>query len=231
MKGILFLGAILFSTWAFGQENIPLVSVTGEGIVKVVPDGVIIRAGVVHTGSSAEEVKSKNEEVMNDIFKFLESKGIPSENIQTEYLRLNKQYNYDTKEYYYSASQSISVELKSLNTYEEIMSGLMETGLNRIDGIEFQTSKKEELEAQARKEAMLDARDKATQLASAVGLTIGNAFSIHEMNLDPVQPVFRMVEMKAMDSGAEQTIAPGQMKIKVRVNVSFLLHQEPQGGD
>lgn len=231
MKGILFLVAILFSSYAFGQENIPLVSVTGEGIVKVVPDQVIIRAGVVHTGSSAAEVKSKNAAVMNDIFKFMESKGIPSENIQTEYLRLNKQYNYDTKEFYYSASQSISVELKSLNTYEEIMSGLMETGLNRIDGIKFQTSKKEELEAQARKEAMLDAREKATQLASAVGLTIGNAFSIHEMNMDPVQPVFRMAEMKAMDSGAEQTIAPGQMKIKVRVDVSFLLHQEPQGGD
>lgn len=226
IKRILFIGAILFSTLAFGQKNIPLVSVTGEGIVKVVPDEVIIKARVEHTGASASEVKSKNEKVANDIFKFLEAKGIPSKNIKTEYLRLDKQYNYDTKEYYFSANQAISIELNNLDKYEEIMSGLMESGLNRIDGIEFQTSKKEELEAKARKEAMLDAREKATQLASAVGLKIGNAFLINEMEHNQIQPVFRTAELKAFNSSAEQTIAPGQMKITVKVNVSFLLDQD-----
>lgn len=223
-KSFLIAVCILFSALVFAQEKIPLVSVSGEGIVKVVPDEVTINARVEHTGDSAALVKRENEQVVNEIFKFLKSKGIPSGNIQTEYIRLDKQYNYDSKKYYFSANQAISIKLNNLGKYEEIMSGLMESGLNRIDGIAFQTSKKTALEAQARKEAMLDAKEKATQLASAIGLKIGKAFTIDEIVQNHVQPVFRMSAMKEAND-AQQTIAPGEMKIIVRVNVSFLLDQ------
>lgn len=216
----------MISTMAFAQENIPMVSVTGEGTVKVVPDEVLIKARVEHSGDSASVVKDQNEKVVNTILKFLKSEGIPSKNIQTEYLRLDKQKNYDTKEYYFAANQAISIKLDDLKNYEKIMSGLMESGLNRIDGIEFQSSEKKALEAKARKEAMLDAKDKASQLASAIGQKIGQAQMISEMGTNHFQPVQRMAQMKAFDSTAEQTIAPGEMKITVKVNVGFILSQE-----
>lgn len=224
MKKLFVLGALFVSTLAFSQERISLVSVTGEGTVKVVPDEVVIKARVEHSGESASVVKGKNENVVNDIIKFLEAQGIPSKNIRTEYLKLDKQYNYDTKEYFFAANQAISIELKDLAKYEKIMSGLMETGLNRIDGIEFQTSKKEELQAKARKEAMLDAKAKATQLAAAIGQKIGKAHKITEMEANHFQPVYRAAQMKTFDGASKQTIAPGEMKITIKVNVGFILY-------
>lgn len=222
MRKLLFLFCVLISGSVLAQENKPVVTVTGVGKVEVVPDKVLIKARVEHQGASAQVVKQQNEAVVNDIFEFLESMGIPAENIQTEYLRLDKQHNYETKEYYFVANQAISIQLNDLEKYEEIMSGLMDSGLNRIDGIEFGTSKQEELESQARKEAMLDAKEKATQLATAIGQETGPAVLIQEMGDGHFQPVYRVAGMASFDTAAK-TIAPGEMEITVKVNVSFLL--------
>ena len=224
MKKLLFLCFFLLSMTAFSQEQFPgpVVTVIGKGIVNVVPDEVVINARIEHTGESAAIVKQKNDKVVNQVLDFLKKKGIPSKNIQTEYLNLNKNYDYNTKEYSYSANQAISIQLDDLERYEEIISGLLQSGLNRIDGIEFRTSRRAELESEARKEAMLDAREKARELATAVGQSIGKAVSINEMGNNR-QPVFRTMSMESKDSSAEQTIAPGEMEITVEVNVSFVL--------
>lgn len=224
MKKLILLFSLLFSFGAFAQEPVPLISVTGEGTVNVVPDKVIIKARVEHQGNSAAEVKGQNDKVVNEILEYLKSEGIPAKNIQTEYIRLNKEYNYNTKEYFYSANQAISVKLEDLKKYEEIINGLMESGLNRIDGIEFQSSKKDALESEARKKAVLNAQAKAQELVAPLGQKVGPAFSINEMETNHFQPVYRgMVEMKSDDSGASQTIAPGEMEITVKVNIGFYL--------
>lgn len=228
MKKLLFLFFVLAGMNSFAQQEASVVTVIGEGKAEIVPDEVLIKARVEHEGESAQAVKEKNEAVIDNILKFLKSEGIPSENVQTEYLRLDKQYNYETKDYFFSANQALSIKLDELEKYEEIMSGLMESGLNRIDGIEFGTSKKEELESEARKEAMLDAQQKARELASAIGQKIGNAHRINEIEEGNFQPVYRVAEMKMADSSAQQTIAPGELEISVKVNVSFHLYPKEQ---
>lgn len=226
MKKLILFFSFLFTLSAFAQQHqpTPLVSVMGEGTVNVVPDKVVIKARVEHQGNTAAEVKSQNDKVINEILEFLKSEGIPAKNIQTEYIRLNKEYDYNSKEYFYSANQAISVKLDNLKKYEKVMNGLLESGLNRIDGIEFQSSKKEALESEARKKAVLDAQAKAKELVAPLGQSVGPAFSINEIETNHFQPVYRaMEEMKSADSGAAQTIAPGEMEITVKVNVSFEL--------
>jgi uncharacterized protein YggE len=226
MKKILFVALLLSTVLTFGQQQPPqqsLVNVTGTGTVHIVPDKVLIKARVEHSGKSAAEVKAQNDKVVNGIIKYLKSKGIEAKNFQTEYLNLNKDYNYNTKETFYSANQAISIQLNDLKRYEEIMSGLLETGLNRIDGIEFQTSKREELESEARKLAVLNAREKASEYAQALGQSIGQAHSISEVETGNFPPMYRAMEMKSADSEEKQTIAPGEMEITSKVNVGFIL--------
>ena len=224
MKKLLFLAAVLIVSNAFAQQEQPLslVNVTGEGIVKIVPDKVVINARVEHTGKSATEVKAQNDQVVSRILEYLKSEGISPENFQTEYIRLNKDYNYNTKESFYSANQAISILLEDLERYEEIMSGLLSNGLNRIDGIEFQTSQKEALEAEARVEAVQNAKEKAQEYAGALDQEIGEAHMINEIETGggPV-PLYRMADMA--ESSQAKTIAPGEMEVRVRVQVSFFL--------
>lgn len=223
MRKYLLLFAILVGTSSFAQVNSEAkVSVMGTGTVNVVPDRVVINARVEHTGNSAIEVKKQNDEVVNEVIKYLKSQGVEEKNIQTEYIRLNKEFDYNSKETFYSANQAISILLEDLSKYETIMSGLLQSGLNRIDGIQFQTSRKEELQQEARKKAVLQAQGKAREYANALGQQIGKAILIDEVQTDNYQPVYRVMEMKA-DSAEQETIAPGEMEVTVKVNVAFLL--------
>lgn len=226
MKRYFLFLALFIAISSFAQERQdPAVTVTGTGTVSIVPDKVIINSRIEHTGNSAAEVKKQNDKVVNEVIQYLKSQGIAAKDIQTEYIRLNKEVNYNTNETFYSANQAISILLRDLEKYEMVMSGLLNSGLNRIDGIEFQTSKKEELQAEARKKAVQNARIIAAEYAEALNQKIGPAISISELPTDHYQPVYRMTEMKA-DSAEQQTIAPGELEINVKVNVAFLLMYE-----
>ena len=74
MKKSIALVALLFTVVAFAQDNkaqVPQISVTGEGKVKVTPDRAIINVGVLNTGKDAKEVKSLNDETVDKVIKFL----------------------------------------------------------------------------------------------------------------------------------------------------------------
>ncbi len=229
MKKIIIL--LVFMTAMATQAQQPVassqnsvVTVKGEGTVKVVPDQVLIRSRIEHEGNDAGEVKKQNDAAIAKIIAYLKSRGIEEKNFRTEYMNLNKNYNYNEKSYSYVANQAISIKLEDLKNYEELMSGLLEAGLNRIDGIEFQSSKKDEHAAAARKKAMENAKLKAGEYAGALGQTIGKAVNISELETNNYQPVYRMEMMQSSaDAGGEETIAPGEMEITARVTVSFKL--------
>ena len=231
MKSILILFAAM-STFALQAQQVltpqPMVMVTGEGIVKVIPDQVLIKSRIEHEGDDALEVKKKNDAVVDQIIKYLKAQGIPDKNIQTDYLNLNKNYNYNDKTYSYVANQAISIKLEDLKNYEKIISGLMGVGLNRIDGIQFKSSEIEKHKTEARKKAVLDAKKKATEYAGPLNQSIGKAFSISEIETGSFPPIYRMNEMMKVssDSAEQETIAPGEMEVSAKVTVGFLLNQE-----
>lgn len=207
-----------------GYSAPPMVVVNGEGIVKVVPDQVLIRSRIEHEGSNAQEVKKQNDAVVDRVIKYLRSQGIPEKNIRTDYMNLNKNYNYNNKTYSYVANQSISIQLDDLDSYEKIMSGLLQEGLNRIDGIEFKSSELEKHTSEARRLAVLNAQKKATEYAAPLDQKIGKALTISEVETNHFQPVYKMERLQtAGDMGSQETLAPGEMEVRSRVTVGFQL--------
>jgi hypothetical protein len=201
------------------------VDVTGEGIVLVIPDEVTINVRVENTGKNAKELKSQNDRVVNDVLNIVKRMGIAEKDVQTEYIRLSKNYDYNSKTYNFSANQSVSVRLRDLKMYEPLLNSLMDSGINRIDGISFSSSDKDALMSQARKKAIENAKMKAEEYAGVLKQSIGKAVSISEyQNANVPQPVYRSMAMQSDSGGGQQTLAPGEMEIRVNVNVSFLLN-------
>ncbi len=227
MKSILILFTALSTLGLQAQQinNItPAITVNGEGIVKVIPDEVVIKSRIEHDGDNPQEVKKQNDAVVDAVIKYLKSEGIPEKNIQTDYVNLNKNYNYDNKTYSYVANQAISIKLDDLKNYEKIMSGLLKVGLNRIDGVQFKSSEMEKYMTEARKKAVINAKNKASEYASALNQAIGKAISISEVQTSNYPPMYRMNEMKASsDAGGQETIAPGEMEVTANVTVAFEL--------
>ncbi len=207
------------------QKQIPMINVSGEGKVKTAPDQALISISLESKGTKAEDVKKENDKKMDAILKFIKKYNIAKEDFQTQRISLNPNYDYEKKKHNYVATQSIQILLKELSKYDELMEGLVEEGINRIDNVEFKSSKMKELQSDARKLAMKDAKAKADDFVSVLGQKVGKAILISD-NSQIYIPQPRMYAMKSMamdDSTPRETLAIGEIEITANVSVSFIL--------
>ncbi|PHR13041.1 MAG: SIMPL domain-containing protein [Aequorivita sp.] len=218
---------VITTTTAMAQNTLPppTIDVTGEGIVRVVPDEVTINIRVETTGENTKTLKEQNDATINEVLKFLKKMDIADKDVKTEYMNLSKNYDHNSKTYTFAANQSLSVKIRDLKKYEPVMKGLLDTGINRIDGVNFFSSKEDALKSEARKKAVENAQMKAKEYASVLSQTVGKAVSISEYNNSyGPQPMYKMAMMDSSSNGGDQTIALGEIEIRTTVNVSFLLN-------
>lgn len=230
MKKSLLIAATFLTLLMQAQETktpIAQITVTGEGKIKVTPDKAILSIGVRNTGKDAKEVKTMNDEAIDNIIKFLKKSGIDSKDYQTTNVSLYKSYDYEKKKHNYQANQNISITLKDLSKYDAIMMGLNDAGVNNIQGVEFKSSKMEEFESDARKKAMLNAKAKANDYVSVLNQKVGKAISISDSSqVYFPQPLYKTMSVSAMSDGAapeRETLAIGEIEINATVTVSFQL--------
>ncbi len=215
-------------TFANAQDlkQVPQITVSGEGIIKVTPDNAQIIVSVETTGNEATDVKKKNDIAIEAVVKFIKKMNLPKEDVLTQQVSLNKQYDYEKKKNYYNATQTINIELKDLSKYEALMNGLVEAGINKIEKVEFKSSKIEQLESEARKKAILNAKHKAEDFAGALGQKIGKAVLISDNSqTNYPRPMYASMKMVAGDSSMpRETLAVGDIDVTGNVTVSFLLN-------
>ena len=228
MKKTLLILSVLFMTLSYAQESkqIPQISVAGEGKVKVVPDQAVITVTVETKGNDAKDVKKQNDKQMEAVLKLIKKMNLAPADYKTQRVSLNPQYDYVKKKHSYNATQTIEILLRDLSKYDELMEGLVDQGINRIDNVIFQSSKLAEYQSEARKMAMKDAKLKAEDYVSVLGQKVGRAMIISDNS--PVyypQPVYASMKAMAMteDAGLRETLAVGEINITANVSVSFIL--------
>lgn len=215
-------------TLANAQDNQPKpqISVAGEGKVMVVPDQAQIIVAVETKGSDAKDVKKKNDIAVEKVIQFIRKFNLPKADVQTQRVVLEPNYDYNKKVYTNRALQSIEIMLRDLDQYDALMEGLTEAGINNISKVEFQSSKQEIHESEARKLAMKDAIKKATDYVSVLnGQKVGKAIMINDntQNYYP-RPMYSSMKSEMSDASApRETLAIGEITIVSNVTVSFLL--------
>ena len=228
MKKSIIILFTLLATSMNAQENklVPQISVSGEGKVKVAPDQVVINLGVQNTGKDAAEVKKMNDETVDKVVKYIKKFGIPTSDFQTTNVSLYKSYDYEKKKHNFQASQSITITLKDITKYDELMMGLVDTGINNISNVEFKSSKMEEHKSDARKLAILDAKKKAEDYVSVLNQKVGKAILITDNSQPYYPPMYKNMAFAEMstDAGSDrETLAIGELEIITNVSVSFVL--------
>jgi len=227
MKKVLVLLSMFLMTFSYGQElkQVPQISVNGEGKIKVVPDQATITATVETRGNNAKEVKKQNDQQIASVLKLIKKMNLAPADYKTQRVSLNPQYDYDKKKTTYNATQTIEILLRDLSKYDELMEGLVDEGINKVDNVVFQSSKLAQYQSEARKMAMKDAKQKAEDYVSVLGQKVGKAMTISDnsQNYYP-QPMYEMVRMAKDDSATpRQTLAVGEINIVANVSVSFVL--------
>ncbi|TPE42145.1 SIMPL domain-containing protein [Pontibacter mangrovi] len=214
-----------------GQSLPPLVSVSGTGEVRVQPNEVVVNLGVETRGKTLDEARKETDKKAAAIISYLKKKGVDDRHIQTSYVTLNPVYpggEYGrTNPEFYMAQKSMTVVVKKMDKFDELLSGLYEAGANRVDGVQFQVSDVEKYKAEARKKAVANAKDKASMLTSELGAKLGRVYAINEgsSNGGGPRPMYKMAMMEsaAYDSAGGPTIAGGELVITSTVDVSFVI--------
>ena len=72
----------------------------------------------------------------------------------------------------YEITQSLEVKIRDLSKIGEIIQEATNSGANQVGDLQFTIDKEDELKAQARKDAIDEAKNKAKELASQLGVKL-----------------------------------------------------------
>lgn len=215
--------------------------VTGEGKVTAVPDVAMFGASVItQGGNDIATIQKTNTDKMNAIIAFLKKNGVDEEDIKTTNYNLTPRYQGYRCEpspfggavacppasiVGYEINQSLEVKVRDFAKAGEILAGVVEAGANSVSQISFTIDDPAKLEAEARAEAVKQAREKADIIAKAGGFRVGDLLSID----DYYQP-YPMYDSRMGMGGAEMSVAqsmpapvlePGSQEIIVQISARY----------
>lgn len=227
---VLILAGI--GTYLFLQGKTPsnTITVEGQATIKANPDLVTVYFRVETNGSTAQEAKDKNAEIVNKATAALEKIGIPKDKIQTENFNIYPEYDWidgqqKFKDYKAIHSFKVILETAQIDKVGSVIDAGVDSGA-MIDYINFElsTAKQNEYKAEALKQASQDAKTKAEAMALGLGKKLGKLVSVSDMGFDYYPwPIYRAVESGSVAEAKEAVtnIMPSEKEINARVSVVY----------
>ncbi len=238
-----FISVFLLAAWAENRQvsqEPRLITVSGDADVRVVPDEVIITLGVETWDKDLNVAKSQNDERVRQVLALVKDYGIQSQHIQTEHISIEPRYNdsYERHDFIgFFVRKTIVITLKDISKFEDLLTSVLQGGVNYVHGIQFRTTDLRKYRDEARALAIKAAQEKAIALAGELGQKVGEPYTIHEDQVGwwswynswwgsrwgggMAQNVIQEVGGDSL--AAEGTMAPGQITVNARVTVSFEL--------
>jgi len=205
------------------------ISVSGTGEASGAPDLVLIDLGVSAEAKTVEEARDTAAEAMNDVLDALEDDGVAEEDVQTRQFRIEPEYEFPDGERVltgFRVTNVVQVKVRDLDRVGEVIDDVAEAAgdVVRVQNLRFTIEEPEELRAEAREEAVADARAKAESLADLAGVKLGKPISINESAGVPPPRFLEAVPEMAGGLGAAPTpIEPGELEVSVTVNILFAI--------
>lgn len=211
----------------FGKDDTEhTISFSGHGEVTAVPDIANISFNIHKEGKTAKEAQDKVAKVEKSVLAFLKENKIEDKDIKTTSFTFypKYEYRYDTKIMMpcsqfscppqtghnvivgYEANENISLKVRNIDDAGKIISGFSSLEVSDLYGPNFTIDKEDDLKAEARKKAILDAKEKAKVLAKDLGIRLVDIVSFSEG--DNIYPVMYSADAMMMKSGGEAVSAP-----------------------
>jgi uncharacterized protein YggE len=204
-----------------GDPQPGTLSVVGTGSVTTTPDTATLSAGVTTQGSTASEAMDANARAMVKVIQALKDAGIASKDLQTQFVSVDPRYDdVGQKISGYGATNSVSAVVRGLSDVGKVIDAAVAAGANTVSGPSLSRDDQDKLYRDALENAVANAREKATALARAAGVSLGAIRSLDE-NPQSAGPIVYGGAFAAKD--AATPIEPGTAEITATVRVVFKL--------
>jgi uncharacterized protein YggE len=211
------------------------ISVSGKGEVVAVPDIANVSFTVSNEALVAGDAQAKSSKEMNSILALLKKDGIADKDIKTTSYNIYPRYEYSgsASSYYpypsgkqilaaYVVSQSVLVKIRDISKAGKILADLGESGATDISGLSFANDKQDDLQKQARDQAITQAEADAEKLASALGVNLVRILNYSENGNYPIYYAKADMMSSGVGGGAVAPQVPaGENTITSNVTITY----------
>lgn len=155
--------------------------------------------------------------------------GIARRDMRTALVALNPVTDYSSERgprvTGYQISNTVAVTVRDLGATGAVIDAALAAGASSLDGLDFHLDDPSPVEQKARSAAMEDARTRATTLAAAAGVTLGDVLNVVEGERGqgpiPFAGGMRALAMKA--EAADTPVESGTQEVAISMVVTFAI--------
>lgn len=224
--GLLALACTETTVLPSDRESNPGISVSGTGSVFGEPDVAILTLGVEAQADSVGEARAMAAEAMDAMLTVLKDGGVEDSDIQTSRFSVEPRYNFRDGEQEligFFVNNLVTVKIRDIDETGTLIDDVVEAGgdLTRVQNLRFTIDDPEELQQEARRLAMENAKSKAETLAEAAGVDLGAPRSISESG--GARALTFRADVFAADeaTGASTSIEAGELEVQIQVQVVY----------
>ena len=209
------------------------ITVSGKGEIYTKPDLAVINFSVVTEAKTVRGALNNNAEKMNAVIKAVKNQGVDDKDLKTTNFNIYPRYEwYERSELYpqgkrvlvgYEVRQTLEVKVRDIGKISQVIDSAIDAGANQVSNLSFTVDKQDEFKKQAREKAIKEAKAKAKEIASQLGIHLVRIIGFSESAIMPTPRLFNF-EGEAMGMGGGGTapqIETGENKIGVTVNITY----------
>ncbi len=218
---------VLALTSASAAAQIQGIHVSGHGSVEVEPDMGHVRLHVRREGQNAADLGKELDNVVGNVLELTRELDIDRSDVTAAAININPRHtrrNNETVVDGLVGTRTIAVTLRKLDKFGALMSRSLLLGVNNVDPIRLDSSRREALEDQALKLAMEDAMAEAARVAQGFSLALGPVIDAHVGGHTPRPQAAAMMMRESADAGA---FSPGIIRIDRFVQATFAIQDNP----
>ena len=203
------------------------VTVFGSAVLRVEPDIASLNFTVSRLEQHPKDAFAATREAVQHVSNYLVGIGI--EDVGSSRIRLSQSFRHisgERKFVGYEAEVGFHVLLTDLAQMEEILVGVVDTGVNIINAVDFRTTRLKEFRRDARRRATLAAREKAEMYCDAIGVNLGEVLHIEDVNPDQLRGYEQhqsRISPSVQEEETLQAFDPSSIVVRGAVRVTFAL--------
>ena len=220
---------------ADGMPTSPYIQVSGHGELQLAPDMAYVSLSLDKTAKDAKDARADVEARAAKVIALARKLGIADKDIDAPSVNVSPEYGCESSSLSSAGgncirkltgqhvSRSITLTLRDLSRYGELVDGLFQAGVTDLGDPVLDRSDRRAQGQKARALAVADAHDRAAGLAQSAGVTLGSVYSIAEQGggFGP-RP---MMAMAAARSSAAPEYLDGKIEISADLTVFYLINR------
>jgi len=219
------------------DQSTNTISVIGNGEIYVKPDLASTSFSVITESKTVGVASKNNVEKMNTIIANMKALGVEEKDLKTISFNIYPLYEWQTDLSSsvwprpenrvlvgYEVRQSLQVKIRDLTKVGEIIQVATDAGSNQINNLQFTIDDEEGVKKQARELAIEDAKTKAKDLSSQLGVRLVKIVNFSESSASPRYYGLGEALYESTEKVPIPQIETGENKIDVTVYITYQIN-------